>query len=231
MTEIPISIKKGQLPQRKITDDVKIELNNGLSKKKTPRLWWAVLITFTAVILCLAFYIFLNPIPKSSLYSNFLAQEPIVFSVINKDKLFKQIFPLSDYLQNQFGLFQIAINRFNDYISKADLSLERDILPLFGEKTSLAIFESQGLNTFPFIIILEKKAASAQINRVLGLFDQQLKKDFYLSDTLYRQNNITVIKSIYSASRFFYYAEVKNYFIISNDQPILEKTIDLIIKN
>ena len=44
MTEIPIQIKKGQAAVNKAASDIRVDLKNGLPKKKTSRFWRVVLV-------------------------------------------------------------------------------------------------------------------------------------------------------------------------------------------
>ena len=132
--------------------------------------------------------------------------------------------------EHPFSFFGWFIEKADDYFSETGLSYEQDINPLFKERAALVIYQDpDNPNSFPFIVFLEKKAASAQVNRILEQLEERFKKDFYQEDKLYRQNNITSLKSTKYSFLTYYYTQIKDYFIISNSQKHLQYNIDLII--
>ena len=178
-----------------------------------------------------SYYFILDPAAADLPYAKYVDHnQTLVFAVLEKDQLYDKIKPWSAILGGNFSFFGWFIGQADDYLKQANLDYERDISPLFRKKAALVIYQNQeNPNSFPLIIFLEKKAASAQINRVLKQLEDPFKKEFYQADELYRQNNIVSLKSIKYNSLIYYYTQIKNYFIISSSKEHLQNTIDLMI--
>jgi len=235
MPEVPIQVKKEVDMPKKPSTDTKVDLKNGKQPpKKAAGLWWVVLIILILTnLLTIGYFSFFKQTSAELTYTQYvLPDQAIVFSVMNKDQLYDKIKPWSLILGGHFSFFQWFVNQAADYCQAAGLDYEADINPLFQQKAALVLYqEPDQPNSFPFVIFLEKKAASAQINTILEQLNSQFKKDFYQTDELYRQNNVVSLKSIKHSSLVFYHTQIANYFLISNSKKYLEATIDLMISN
>lgn len=246
MTRIPIKVKKKGALEMEVADDLRVNLRPWPPKfcqtklgrpgaeleekqpsffSKRAGLFLAILVII--ILVCLVNWFF-KPSPAIPL-AKIIPQEAIVLSLIDKDALYGQILPFYGTLQEQSPFYQWLMAEINRYLSQADLDFQQDIQPLFKKQLGLALFPANDQTDFPFVILLQKQAGSAQINRILGQIELVLKKDFHLSSQIYRQIKIISCQSL-SSPHSFYYSQIEDYFLIGNSIDWLEKVIDLIIK-
>jgi hypothetical protein len=177
----------------------------------------------------MAYFFYFSPKTQIIFEKWLINQDSVAFALFDKEAIANQIVLLAPDQQKKY-LFQDWASTTNVYLSKTGLDFKKDILDLFKKDIGLGIYKANDETPFPFVIILEKHAASTQINSVLNLFSQQFKSDFDLSDEIYRQNRITILKPI-NGQKSIYYSPVGDYFLISDSLSYLKKTIDKIIKN
>jgi len=166
---------------------------------------------------------------KKTDFTDLLSEETVVFSIINQDVLYSQVSPFWQFLEQSNFYGQKAINQFNNYLNKAQLDFESDIQPFFEKDLAFILMPSNSETDFPFAFILKRKNLMAQISQVLDKIEPEFKNDFNFSSQVYRQIEITSLKSFSSSLFNYVYAQAENYFIVSNSQDCLKDIINNII--
>ena len=121
------------------------------------------------------------------------------------------------------------MDKLNDYFIQSQLSFQEDIQPLFKPEMAFILLPGNSETSFPFILLLEKKASTAQISQILDKIEPKLREDYNFSSPIYRQIEITILRPL-SSTIFYLYSQIGDYFIISNSQESLEKMIDSVIE-
>ncbi|OGZ35256.1 MAG: hypothetical protein A3A94_01505 [Candidatus Portnoybacteria bacterium RIFCSPLOWO2_01_FULL_43_11] len=237
MVKIPIKIKKDNSLKEKVSDELKVDLRksneSGIKAPGLPPLFkktagWVLLVLIGAAL----FYgvnRFLNPAENSSLIK-IIPKSASAFVIIDQKSLFDQILPFHQEFLEQSSFYQWSTKEFEKRLNQAGLDFPKDIQPLLKNQVGLALFPQKDKEPFPFVLILQREATSAQTNRILEQIEKELEKDFHTSYQTYRQNKIINLKSLSSQAKNYYYSQIEDYFLISNSPGLLEKTIDLIIK-
>lgn len=237
MVKIPIKIKKSRSLVKKVSDELKVDLRE--NNESRPRralghnlfkksLGWIVLVLIGAILTYSANW-FLNPSKKAPL-TDIIPQEAIAFGLIDQESFYSQILPFEQSIQGQSSFYKWLSAKIEEKLNQNSLDFQKDIQPLFRKQLGIALFPPESEEPFPFIIILQKQAASVQINRILSQIEPELKKDFHLFHQIYRQVKIIILKPLSPSASNYYYSQIENYLVISNSTNWLEKTIDLIIQ-
>jgi len=227
--KIPIKVKKGQSTE-KVTEEMKVDLRNGLAaEQKQPSRKWLFLGIglFLIIVFSILGYWFFSS--QKMPLADLVPEEAVMFGLINQSELYPQMAPLSQFLGENNFYGQGAINKLNDYFNQAQLSFQEDIQSLFKSEMAFILLPGNSETSFPFILLLEKKGSTAQISQILDKIKPKLREDYNFSSLIYRQIEITVLRSL-SLTTNYLYNQIGDYFIISNSQESSEKMIDSIIK-
>jgi len=228
MPKIPIQVKKGDSADE-VAEEMKVDLRNdsGTEQKQPSRKWLFLGIgLFLIIVFSILGYWFFSS--QKMPFADLVPEEAIVFGLINQPELYPQIASLGQFLEENNFYGPGAINKLNDYFIQAQLSFQEDIQPLFKPEMAFILLPANSETSFPFALLLEKKSSTAQISQILDKIEPKLKEDYNLSSQTYRQIEITVLRPLSLAINCLY-GQIDDYFIISNSQELLEKTIDLII--
>jgi len=228
MPKIPIQVKKGDSADE-VAEEMKVDLRNdsGTEQKQPSRKWLFLGIgLFLIIVFSILGYWFFSS--QKMPFADLVPEEAIVFGLINQPELYPQIASLGQFLEENNFYGPGAINKLNDYFIQAQLSFQEDIQPLFKPEMAFILLPANSETSFPFTLLLEKKSSTAQISQILDKIEPKLKEDYNLSSQTYRQIEITVLRPLSLAINCLY-GQIGDYFIISNSQELLEKTIDLII--
>ena len=118
-----------------------------------------------------------------------------------------------------------------DEYKQADLDFQNDIQPLFKEQVAFILLPVNNDSPFPFLLIFEKKDSLAQISQILSKIEPKLKVDYNFSSQVYRQIEIIVLEPFLSPLSKYTYAQIEDYFIISNSQESLKLLIDTVVNS
>jgi hypothetical protein len=234
MPKIPIKIIKDKLSADKVTNDLKVDLRQKpeTEPEQPSRKWLFLSIFLILAILGLTTIWFLFSSQKLA-FVDLVPKEAVVFSLINQTALYEQTFPFSQFLRERGFYGQKAIAKMGEYLNQAELNFKKDIEPLFKKPMAFILMPANSETPFPFLLLFERKAPSAHINQLLDKIEPILKRDYNFSSQVYRQIEVTVLKSLFSPPAgvpdSYAYAQIEDYFIISNSQEAIEKVIDLII--
>ena len=212
-----------------VSNNLKVDLRKEKINQKQPSRIWLFLSTFLLIVVII---LTLNSWFLSSKkidFINLIPEETVVFSIINKDILYPQISPFSQFLKENNFYGQKAIDQFNSYLNNAQLNFKSDIQPFFEKNIAFVLLPSNSEIEFPFLLILKSKVSVAQFSQILNKIEPEFKKDYNFSSQTYRQIKITALKSFSASSSNYAYAHADGYFIISNSQDSLENIIDSII--
>jgi len=236
MAKIAIKVKRGKLAADKISDDLKVDLRNGLApepKQKQPKKSRLFLVIFllVAVIIFLSGSCLFSYLKKPA-FADLVPEEAVVFSLINQGALYDQLSPFYQFLKENGFYGQGAVIKIGDYLNQANLDFRKDIEPLFKRQIAFILMPANSETAFPFALLFERKTSLDKINRLLNQIEPHFKKDYNFSSQIYRQIEITILKPLFSWSvNSLNYAQVGDYFVISNSQEILKKIIDSAINN
>jgi len=212
-----------------IPSDLKVDLRKKSVNQKQPSKTWLFLSIFLfAIIIALALNLWFLSSEKVD-FVNLIPKETIVFSIINKDALYPQIFPFKSFLEENNFYGQKAIKQFNDYLDKAHLNFESDIQSFFEKEIAFIVLSSNPETEFPFAMILKSEVPRAQFSQILDKIEPEFKKDYNFSAQTYRQVKVISLKSFSNTQFNYTYAYIGNYFIISNSQECLKNIVDNII--
>lgn len=228
MPKIPIQIKKGDSADE-IAEEMKVDLRDRPeSKQKQPSRKWLFLGIglFLIIIFSILGWWFFSF--QKMAFADLIPEETVIFGLINQQELYPQMAPLSQFLRENNFYGPGAMDKLNDYFIQSQLSFQEDIQPLFKPEMAFILLPANSEISLPFTLLLEKKSSTAQISQILDKIESKLKEDYDLSSQIYRQIEITILRPLSSTINYLY-SQVGDYFIISNSQESLEKTIDLII--
>ncbi|OGZ33254.1 MAG: hypothetical protein A3I88_03810 [Candidatus Portnoybacteria bacterium RIFCSPLOWO2_12_FULL_39_9] len=247
MVKIPIKVKKDEVLDKEVSDELKVDLRSrplgsdalikraGVNEEKirpasktNSRFKQGIILLLVIAGAGLSIWFFKSS--REPFPAKIIPPSAITSSLISQEALYGQILPFHQNLLTQSSFYQQLTGGINDYLTRLNLDFQKDILPLFKKQSIIASFPADNGQALPFVVILQKEASSAKIDQILNQLEQELKKDFYLSPRIYRQIKITNFKPLSSSSSDYFYAQTENYLIIGNSLKYLEKTIDLIIR-
>ena len=213
----------------KVSNNLRVDLRKEkINKKQSSRMWLFLSVFLLIIVIVLIFNSWFLSSKKID-FIDLIPEETVVFSIIDKDILYPQIFPFKHFLEENNFYGQKAINQFNDYLNSAQLNFESDIQPFFEKDIAFILLSPNSEVEFPFIFILKSKVSMAQFSQVLNKIEPEFKKDYNFSSQNYRQIKITALKSFSTSSFNYAYAQADGYFIISNSQDCLKNILNTII--
>jgi len=228
---IKISIKKDSSKQRALRES-SVDLRDNLDvKQEKPSKKWFFLSIFILIIIALAFnwwFLSSQKIP----FKDLVPKNRIVFSLVDQEALYNQTSPFYSFLQENNFYVQPAMAKINDYLKQVDLSFKDNIQSAFKQEAGFILMPANDETSFPFFIAFERKASFGDIKSVLDKIEVNLKKDYNFSKEKYRQIEVTVLDPIYSTDnlpKLYAFAQVEDYFIITNSKELLKEIINSII--
>ncbi len=227
---IPIKIKKDKSNQQQVPKDLRVDLRNNQSAEKPRQLskkWLFLNIFLVLIIVCLGISYWLL-VSQERPFNDLVPEEVIVFSLIEQEKLYQQVWPFSQFLRDNNFYGQEAINKIEGYLSQLNISFKDDFQSLFKKQAAFILKPANSETPFPFVLVFEKKNSSIKMNDILEELSYRLKNDFNYSEQDYRQIKIINLGSL-NGSQNYTYAEIEKYFIISNSLEFLKRTIDSIV--
>ncbi len=228
--------KKSKLSFRKIASDLKVNLRDNESKGKTKQpsrkwLFLSVVLSIIVIYLSISCYSLISKKgPFDETLNNFL-KNTVAYAVIDHSQLYPQVAPFNSFMQDSNFTGKNIINGFNQYLNETKLSFTEHIQPLFKDELIYMALPANSDNLLPFLVVLENKDNSAKISQILDILESEMKKDFSISEYMYRQNEVSVLNSLTVSYRNFYYIQMKNYLFISNSKESIEKIVDSVINS
>ncbi|MBU2472507.1 hypothetical protein KKE74_00565 [Patescibacteria group bacterium] len=216
-----IFIKKDKLKQKTLKDST-IDLRDNLDvKQKKSFKKWFFLSIFILIIIVLAFNWWLLSSQKIP-FKDLVPENRVVFSLVNQEALYNQTSPYT----------QPAMDKINNYFKQVDLSFKDNVQSAFKQEAGFILMPANDETSFPFFLAFERKASFGDIKSVLDKIEVNLKKDYNFSQEKYRQIEVTLLDPIYSTDNLpnlYAFAQVEDYFIITNSKELLKEIINLII--
>ena len=218
---IKISIKKDSSKQRALREtSVDLRDNLDVKQEKSFKKWFFLSI-FILIIIALAFnwwFLSSQKIP----FKDLVPKNRVVFSLVNQETLYNQVSPYT----------QPAMAKINDYLKQVDLNFKDNIQLAFKPEAGFILMPANNETPFPFFLAFERKAPLGDIKSVSDKIEINLKKDYNFSKEKYRQIEITILDPIYSMDnlpKLYAFAQVEDYFIITNSRELLKEIINSII--
>jgi len=228
---IKISIKKDSSKQRALRES-SIDLRDNLDvKQEKPSKKWFFLSIFILIIIALAFnwwFLSSQKIP----FKDLVPENRVVFSLVNQEVLYNQTSPFYGFLKENNFYVQPAMVKINDYLKQADLNFKDSIQSVFKQEAGFILMPANDETSFPFFLAFERKASLGDIKSVLDKIEVNLKKDYNFSKEKYRQIEVTILDPIYSTDNLpnlYAFAQVEDYFIITNSKELLKEIINSVI--
>lgn len=201
--------------------------NKNGSGQKVSKLWFGLtLLLFLACLGLIAKSLWLDKNTFSKLGS--LTPEQAQSVIFFKISQTSQILPvLSGQAVQGDSPYQWLRGRVLDFLSKEQISLENEILPLFEDNGMAMILSSDSNQQFNWAVLLETKPTQESKIQTAGQkIEEGLRQDFGLNQLYYRQIEIHSAYSFDRPERPYYWTQAKNFIIISNDLNGLEAIID-----
>lgn len=228
MTQIPIKIEKDRIWQKeeKKEKEEEKEINETKMKKPTQKknIWFIlVLLVAFAGAIALTFFLFqktrgLEKIlpPKASAVISFKKgeMENIFLNLEEKNWLWP---PLKDL--KTAGLDFLTKNQID--FQKTSGSLEENMI--------LGLFKND-LNDLGWLAAGKIKIGSGDFERRLTEIKRNLQQNFNLFSEAYRQTEIWQIKNLSGQYPPIFFAEAKDYFLVSSSQETIKQSIDRVLK-
>lgn len=228
--QIPIKINKTSPPNNQ---DIKkaLDLNQVLAKnagsaiKKTSRIWILISFLLLAAALGLAAKIYLNPAPGYSQYEKFIpaqAKAVVFFKISDLKDLTPALTPaLGDNESFYKWLKDRAIKFLNDNQIKGE-----ELLAATQENAVFMVIDSSGQKVLWAAIFEVKPDEQNQLPPTLYKLQQGLRQEFGLDESFYRQAKINSVYSFNNPKKPYYYSQINNFVIISNDLNTIQQLID-----
>ncbi|MBU1255822.1 hypothetical protein KKH35_03050, partial [Patescibacteria group bacterium] len=194
--------------------------NLDVKQKKSFKKWFFLSI-FILIIIVLAFNWWLLSSQKIP-FKDLVPENRVVFSLVNQEALYNQTSPYT----------QPAMDKINNYFKQVDLSFKDNVQSAFKQEAGFILMPANDETSFPFFLAFERKASFGDIKSVLDKIEVNLKKDYNFSQEKYRQIEVTLLDPIYSTDNLpnlYAFAQVEDYFIITNSKELLKEIINLII--
>lgn len=115
------------------------------------------------------------------------------------------------------------------FFSQADLKMG-ELQPLFEDQMVLILLTKTDEIPIRWLLVATKRVSENEFGSFLDQAEKKLKQNFNLIAEVYRQTDITTIKPLNQGYQNYYYAHLKNYFLLSNDAQALKETIDKALK-
>ncbi len=232
-----IQIKKGS-SNRQVSDDLKLNLRGEPEpelEQKQPLKKWLFFSVFLFVIIVFLVFGWCFSASKKMTFADLIPENAVFFGLINQQELYPQVHPFSQFLRENNFYGQKAINKLNKCFKEASLDFKENIQPFFKKQVAFILMPANSETSFPFVFILENKIPLNDFGQLLSQIEPELRKDYNFSSQIYRQTKKTILTPLFSIASglpdMYIYAQIEEYFILSNSQKSLEKIIDLIIEN
>lgn len=225
MTQIPIKIEKDRIWQKKEKEEEK-EINETKTKKPVQKKnFWLILILIAALAGAAVSIFFL--FQKTQGLGKILPQEASAVVSFKKSEM-KNIFlnleeknwlwpPLKDL--KTAGL---------DFLTKNQIDFQKTF-ESFEENMVLGLFKND-LNDLGWLAAGEIKISSGDFERGLTEIKRNLQQNFNLFSETYRQTEIWQVKNLSGQYPPIFFAEAKNYFLVSSNQEMVKQSIDRVLK-
>ncbi|MBU2265147.1 hypothetical protein KJ784_03120 [Patescibacteria group bacterium] len=187
---------------------------------------WLLLILVLAEGATIAWLYFLKPV---SPYQKLLPPNAIASSYFNQSTLIA--FLKSQKNDNpDWPWLTWGKEALNEFRSQTKIDQPEQTLALLADQMALAILpQTTGANP-TWLILATIKASSDEFLSSRDQTEQALKQNFNLTSEIYRQIKISQVQSLKKDKLSLFYAQVNNYFILTNNESLLKETIEKIIK-
>jgi len=115
------------------------------------------------------------------------------------------------------------------FFNQADLKMG-ELQPLFENQMALILLPKTDKIPIRWLLIATKRVNEDEFGSFLDQAEKKLKQNFNLVAEVYRQTDITTIKPLNQGYQSFYFAHLKNLFLLSNDAQTIKETIDKALK-
>lgn len=219
MPKIEIKVKKEASFIKRNSNHLDLRKVASLNQKQPRRKRLFLVFLILVIFILLIKILFFSPQEEVSL-NRLIPQQAAILSLIQERALVEEI---------NYPFNQETLNKFNGYLSQADLDWSQDILPLFKKPVAFASFPQSDASQF-FVLLFQLEVSPDKIKAILKSLERVLKNDYQFSYQIYRQTKIVILKPLIPDSSLYYYSQIEDYLIISNSLEWIEKVIDLIIQ-
>lgn len=223
MQPVAIKIKKESVRPEGALSAQPPEAPAPISKKSRPNKLFFWLLAVAVLILAAAVFLF----PKPALpYQDLVAADARGVFYFNEEWLSASLKAMAEsgYAWPPFVWLK---DNWQKWLADNKLEIKQ-IAPLFEPQMVLVWLPSSN-GRFDWLLLASKKVSDSVFESVLSQTEKELKQNYNLISEIYRQTTITEIKSLSQNQSSLYYAQIKNYFLISNSADSLKGTIDKII--
>jgi len=227
--QIPIRIKKeaGQKNQPISKPSNSIQNDSALLnyKRKVRFKIWLLLILIIIEGGLLAFLFLMKPVNP---YQALIPTQTVSTIYFNQSLLAGLANSLKENQYNWPPL--ISFNQdLERFFNQADLKIG-ELQPLFEDQMALILLPKTDGIPIRWVLIATKRVDEGEFGFFLDQTEKKLKQNFNLVAEVYRQTDITTIKPLNQGYQNFYFAHLKNLFLLSNDAQALKDTVDKVLK-
>jgi len=221
----PVTIKINKSTNQPETPSAKtVNQPPPVIKKKQPGrpLFWLLILLVVILAAGLAAVLFFRPAPP---YQNFIPSDAAAVFYFNQARLVSSARTLNETGFN-WPPFVWFKNTWNEFLTENKLEAAQ-ISGLFDEPMALVWLPDTN-RQINWLFLATKKGGDGPVV-ALNQIESRLKQNYNLVADVYRQTAVTEIKPLGQDRLHLYYAQIKNYFLVSNSVDSLKETIDRII--
>jgi len=225
MANVPIKIDHTANPAANNKSTI-----NGASQISTPKkINWLIWLLSAMLIITAAWLAYLLLTGKTSPFANLIPDNSTAIIYFKSNNLPDDFKSLKD---KNYGWppFIWTVDSIKNLAENNNLAwLNENFKQIFNDEMALAVLET---NNIPpqWLLLSGLKISQNETNAYLEQLEKTLKLKYNLISDLYRQNKIVRIKHLNQNPNDIYYANLKNYLLITNDPDLIKKTIDKIME-
>jgi len=221
-------IKKA-LNLNKVLSDAKNQVSNSAKKASFWKILTAVFLLFSIALAIKTFW----PDQRSfSEYRDIIPSQTQAIFFIKISQIDRLSITVIPGLEQNSDFYKWLKQRIEQFLADSNIDARAELLPSLKEETAFMVFPQNNSGRLNWAIIAQSKPDQPAAGQaVFSKIEDGLKKNFGISQLLYRQIKINSVYAFNKADRPYYYSQIDNYLIVGNDLDSLQKIIDKIIGN
>jgi len=197
--------------------------------KKTSLLWLISIIILLMAVLGLAAKIWLDSQKSFSQYNDLIGPETKTAVIFKIDRLESIAGLASVELKKGADFYPWLKEQISVFLADSQVSLQNDIIPVLQGETFFLVLPSEN-NNFAWVAGGKiKTEQSFQAQKMIEKIELGLRKNFGTNESLYRQTKINSAYSFNQINKPYYWSQIGEFILISNDLSGIQKIIDKII--
>ncbi len=203
---------------------------NPRPKKRSP-FWLVLIIILLIAVFSLAAKIWLDSQKSFSQYQNLIGPETKIAMVFKTEKLEALAGVALVELNQSADYYPWFKNQISNFLANSQISLQSDIFPVFQDEAFFLVLPSE-TNSFAWVAGGKIKAEqSFKAQKTIKKIESGLQKTFGTDQLSYRQTKINSVYSFNQINKPYYWSQIDDFILASNDLSGIQKAIDKIISD